>query len=304
MASTITQTLKEKFKQLGSLPSGLMMNADVLKSALVVAAITVLSFEITDLFYKIVSISLMQKETAAVPISSSPTHVAAAQEKKPSDYAVITERNLFKSTLKAVSLNQEGLFSDQEKTDFDLKGTVAGPSSYSYVIIEERQNKKQKLLKLGDKIGSRELVKIARNAATFREGEKEMTMKVKETIEGPLLSPSASTAGRTQVLSMTLNPENIRDRLNNLKALMNQAVIRPFLNQGNQEGFIISNIAPDSLYAKMGLKNGDIIINANNQPIHSAGSLLYLVNSLESGSNISLSIKREGRPQTINYSFN
>jgi general secretion pathway protein C len=303
MVSTITQTLKEKFKRLQNLPSALMRNGDFLKSLFILAVITVLSFEMTDLFYKIISLPLIKKEIAPMPVQLAHA-TAAAQDKKSSDYAVITERNLFKSTLKAVSLNQEGLFSEQDKADFDLKGTVAGPSSYSYAIIEERTNKKQKLLKPGDKIGSRELVKIARNEATFREGGREIKMKVKETIEGPLLSPSASPAGRPRDLNMTLNPENIREGLNNLKALMNQAVIRPFLNQGNQEGFIISNIAPESIYAKMGLKNGDIIIDANNQPIHSAGSLLHLVNSLESGSKINLSIKREGKPQTINYSFN
>ena len=302
--SRITQTLKEKFKQLGNLPSAWAINGDFLKSLLIVAAITVLSFEMTNLFYKIISLPLIQKEIAPAPVQSPHATAAAAQDKKPSDYAVITERNLFKSTLKAVSLNQEGLFPDQDKTDFDLKGTVAGPSSYSYAIIEERANKKQKLLKPGDKVGSRELVKIARNEATFREGGREIKMKVKETIEGPLIPSSASPAARTGDLNMTLNPENIREGLNNLKALMSQAIIRPFLNQGNQEGFIISNIAPESVYAKMGLKNGDIIINANNQPIHSAGSLLHLVNSLESGGKISLSIKREGKPQTIHYSFN
>ncbi|HON59215.1 MAG TPA: PDZ domain-containing protein [Smithella sp.] len=304
MNSTITQTVQEKIKQMKHFSSVLTADSKVLKSLWIIAVISVLSFEVTAVFYKIVSIPLVSRK--GVPVSAqSPSRTAVTgQDKRPSDYAIIAERNLFQSTLKPASLGSGGFFtSEQEKTDFDLKGTVAGPSSYSYVIIEEHGSKKQKLLKLGDKIGARELVKIARNAATFREGGSETTLRVKETVEGPLLSPSATPARRTQDMGVTLNPENIRDQLDNLKALMNQAVIRPFLNQGNQEGFIISNISPESIYAKMGLKNGDIIINANDQPLHSAGSLLHLVNTMQAGSNISLSIKREGKPQTIQYSF-
>lgn len=304
MNSTITQTVQEKIKQMKRFSSALTVDSNVLKSLWIIAVISVLSFEVTAVFYKIVSIPLVSREGAPLSAKSPSGTAATEQDKRPSDYAIIAERNLFQSTLKPVSLGPGGFFdSEQEKTDFDLKGTVAGPSSYSYVIIEEHGSKKQKLLKLGDKIGARELVKIARNAATFREGGSETTLRVKETVEGALLSPSATPARRTQDLGMTLNPENIRDQLDNLKALMSQAVIRPFLNQGSQEGFIISNISPESIYAKMGLKNGDIIINANDQPLHSAGSLLHLVNTMRAGSNISLSIKREGKPQTIHYSF-
>ena len=85
---------------------------------------------------------------------------------------------------------------------------------------------------------------------------------------------------------------------------MNQAVVRPYLNKGVQEGFIISNIAPDSLYEKMGLQNGDIIIDVNNKHIQSADNLLQTVNLMQSGSSIALNIKRNGKNETINYSFN
>jgi general secretion pathway protein C len=73
------------------------------------------------------------------------------------DYGIITERNLFLSTLKAVSDKQSegGLFdSDQKITDFDLKGTVACNSSFGFIFIEERDTHKQKLYRLGDNIGS------------------------------------------------------------------------------------------------------------------------------------------------------
>ena len=85
---------------------------------------------------------------------------------------------------------------------------------------------------------------------------------------------------------------------------MNQAVVRPFFNEGVQDGYIVSNIAPNSLYEKMGLQNGDVIININNKPIQSAADLLHMVNLLQSGSRTALNVKRNGRIEAINYSIN
>ena len=186
------------------------------------------------------------------------------------DYGIITERNLFLSTLKAVidKESEGGLFdSDQKTTDFDLKGTVACNSSFGFIFIEERDTHKQKLYRLGDNIGSAKLIKITRNTATLRSGGRETTLKIKSTMEGSLLpdSPDAGT-NRAASRSMTLNKKMVNENLSDLKSLMNQAVVRPYLNKGVQEGLIISNIAPNSLYEKMGLQNGDIIIDVNDKP--------------------------------------
>jgi general secretion pathway protein C len=100
-----------------------------------------------------------------------------------------------------------------------------------------------------------------------------------------------------------LSKKTVNENLNDLKSIMNQAVVRPSLNEGVQEGLIISNIAPNSLYEKMGLQNGDIIIDINNKPIQGADNLLQTVNLMQSGGNINLNIKRNGKIETINYSF-
>lgn len=96
----------------------------------------------------------------------------------------------------------------------------------------------------------------------------------------------------------------VTDNLGDLNAIMSQAVMRPYLNKGVQEGLIISNIAPNSLYEKMGLQNGDIIMDVNNKHMQSADNLLQTVNLIQSGGNITVNFKRNGKIETINYSFN
>jgi general secretion pathway protein C len=299
----ITQLIKEWFNRIKNISAIPAIDITLLRPFLILLAITILSYEAIGLLYKIISFPLTnQTATSKNNISSSGT-TDNFQHNQLQDYGIITERNLFLSTLKAISDKQSegGLFdSDQKIMDFDLKGTVACNSSFGFVIIEERDSHKQKLYRLGDKIGSAKLTKITRNTAILKSGEREITLKIKSTIEGSLLSDSPNRAAPR---SFTLSKKTVNENLNDLKSIMSQAVVRPSLNEGVQEGYVISNIAPNSLYEKMGLQNGDIIIDINNKHMQSADNLLQLVNLMQSGSSIELNVKRNGKIEVINYSF-
>jgi general secretion pathway protein C len=304
MLLKITQIIKEwsnRMRNVSALPA---IDITLLRPFLILLAITILSYEAIDLFYKIISFSLT-KQTAAVRnnVSSSIT-TDNSQPNQLQDYGIITERNLFLSTLKAVNDKQSegGLMdSDENFMNIDLKGTVACNSSFGFIFIEERDSHKQKLYRMGDNIGSAKLIKITRNTATLRSDGREITLKVKAMIEGSLLPNSP---GRATSRNMTLNKKAVSENLNDLKSIMNQAVVRPFLNEGVQEGLIISNIASNSLYEKMGLQNGDIIIDINNKPVQNIDNLLQTVNLIQSGGSVTLNVKRNGRIEAINYSFN
>jgi general secretion pathway protein C len=308
MLYKITQLIKEWFGRMRNLSFLPAMDNTLLRPLLIFLAITILSYEAIDLFYKMISFPLTKQTAASKANISLPVIKDNIKSDQLQDYDIITGRNLFLSTLKAVVDKQsEGeLFdSDQKTTDFELKGTVAGNSSFGFIFIEERDSRKQKLYRLGDNIGSAKLVKITRNTATLRSGGKETTLRVKATIEGSLLpnSPDAGT-NRAASRSMTLNKKMVNETLSDLKSIMSQAVMRPYLNKGVQEGLIISNIAPNSLYEKMGLQNGDIIMDVNNKPMQSADNLMQTVNLIQSGGNIAVNVKRNGKIETINYSFN
>lgn len=307
MWSQITQVVKEWFKRTTNINALPAIDITLLRPLLLLLAITVLSYEAVDFFYKIISFPLM-KQTAAVKNNGSVLAITDnTRRNQLQDYGIITERNLFLSTLKTIGDKQldGGLFdSDQKNTDFDLKGTVAYNSSFGFIVIEERGNRKQKLFRLGDWIGSGKLVKITRNTAILESGGREITLKVKSTMEGPLL-PDSPAGGMNQAFNknLSLSRRFVNENLSDLKSIMSQAVVRPFLNKGVRNGYIISNIAPNSLYEKMGLKNGDIVIDINNQRIRSADDLLQTINLLQSGNSIALNIKRNGKIEAINYSF-
>ena len=314
MFSEITRQIKERWKQIRNIRSIQTMDANLLRSFLIILAITLLSYEVTDLFYKIISIPL-SKQTAAVKGNGGSEAKDNRERPQLQDYSIISERNLFLTTLKPAGGNESGIFdSDQKNADFDLKGTVACNSSFGFIVLEERGTRKQKLYKLGDKIGSSILTKITRNTATLKNEERETTLKIKETMEGSLLpnSPGAARGnaaagfnpGRGNAATgFNPNMKAGNENFNHMESIMNQAVVRPFMNKGVQEGYIVSNIAPNSLYEKAGLQNGDVIIDVNNNQMHNANDILQVLNSMQSGGSVELNIKRNGRNETLNYSF-
>jgi general secretion pathway protein C len=278
----------------------------VLPAFLILVAITILSYETVDFLYKVVSLSAVNQSAAIKNTVSSKFITDSASRGPLQNYSVITERNLFQSTLKAVSDKQldGGFFaSSQEVTSFDLKGTVAGGASFGFIVIEEKGKNKQRLYRLGDMIGSARLIKITRNTAIIKSGDRKIILKIKETPEGSLLSHSPAPQASIPSSGMVLSRSEVNEKLRDLKTIMGQAAVRPYFEAGAQEGFIISSIKPDSLYEKLGLQNGDIIIDVNSKRMQTADDMLQMVNIMQSGGSIALSLKRNGKAETINYSF-
>lgn len=298
MLFKITQLVKGWLGRITNISSLSAIALTLLRTFLIFLAVTLSSYETISLFYKIISFPLAGQTDRAGGNVTAPAFTDDKRTGSVTDYEIITERNLFQSTLRAVKDNESGgsVFASEENfTDFDLKGTVACNSSFGFIFIEERNSKKQKFYRLGDTIGSSKLIKITRNMATFLSDGREITLMVKATSENQSRPDSPYR-------NLTLDRKTVNKNLGNLNALMKGAVMRPFMHKGMQEGFIVSNIVPSSLYEKMGLQNGDILIDINDKKINAA-SLMQAVDLVKSGSRITLNIKRKGQPQTINYTF-
>ncbi len=279
-----------------------------LRAAAVFAAITIISYQGVSLFYKMVSFMVISKSSSAVASVSYDSAAQAAKREPLPAYAVITDRNLFKTTLKEVAGEGGGLLaSGEEVAEFDLKGTIAGTDSFGYIIIEEKASKKQRLYKLGSMIGSARVVSISRNTATINRGGRDVTLKIKQTPEGSVLgsdsSPARPTRSDVARGRMAVSRSEVTEKLQDLQSIMTDAQVRPYFEAGAQQGFIISNIKPGSLYQKLGLRNGDVIIDVNNKAMQSADDIMELVNLMQSGQNIAVNMKRGGKPESINYSF-
>ena len=275
---------------------------DLISRRTVILVLTaVIVYQATGILYSILKLQLIR----ARPVQAALERGSVAAAREPVDaYRVIPERNLFGTTTSRMTDRQAGVLPQQDiALSIELKGTVAGEAKYGFAIIEEKGTRKQRLVKVGDVLLGVEVLRIKRNAIDLLVNNQEQTLKIVESKEGPILSPSPAAklgiAPGTTVLSRSEIDEGLQD----MGSLLRQALVRPYFNAGVPDGFLISNIRPGSLYKKMGMMDGDIIQEVNHQKIQTADDVMGLLSTVKSSSSLSLTVKRKGNLETLNYQF-
>lgn len=275
---------------------------DLISRRTVILVLTaVILYQATGIFYSILKLQLIRTRPATAALDRE----KAATAREPADaYRVIPERNLFGTTTSRMTDRQAGALQQQEiALPIELRGTVAGEVMYGFAIIEEKGTRKQRLVKAGDILLGVQVLRIKRNAIDLLVNNREQTLKIVETKEGPILPPSSAAAPGVAPGTTVLSRSEIDERLQDMGSLLRQALVRPYFTAGVPDGFLISNIRAGSLYTKMGMMDGDIIQEVNHRKIQTADDVMGLLSTVKSGSSLSLTVKRQGNQETLNYQF-
>ena len=285
--------------------------------------ITVGVYLCVSAFYTFVTARLDYGISAVVtanPVSSAPV---GPSHSPLADYAAIAKRNIFNSSdqeqaaapVVEETLNLEAL----KQTDLKLKlwGTVTGQNEGDYAVIEDAKAREQNLYRAGDTIQNAVVKLILREKVVLKVGENDEILAMEENVGQGRRSPAArrdvqspsspSPAERLPVSSyprkIQLRADEIEKAMENLGQLMEQATLRPHIEDGQSAGISITGIKPNAIFRKMRLRNGDIITGVNGNSIDSVEDAVRVVEQLSSGSDIQLQIKRRGREQSLDYSI-
>ena len=200
-----------------------------------------------------------------------------------------------------------------KETELKLKlwGTVAGEGRRAYAVIEDTKTREQSLYRTGDSIQDATLKLILRQKVVLSvNGQDEILGmeepgSVKRSGVRPRVARQDTTPPKMPVSSyprqLTLNSDQIQNALENVDQLMEQARIRPHIEEGRPAGISITGIKPNTVFRKMRLRNGDIITGVNGAPVESVEDAMKIFGDLSSASEIQLEIKRRGRARTLNY---
>lgn len=81
--------------------------------------------------------------------------------------------------------------------------------------------------------------------------------------------------------------------LNDPAALMQEALYKPFIMHGKVAGFTLTNIAKDSLFRKIGLIDGDVLMRVNGEAMDDPAKLIRAYSALAKASTVSIDLKRQ-----------
>ena len=193
-----------------------------------------------------------------------------------------------------------------------LMGTIVGEdSSNTYAVIQDGVTKKQELFRLNEMVKEEaKLLKVERGQITLlRQGtQEEIHLLYEEKPE--ILISNVNNRKREDRLSgiqsvssnrWVLDKREVSQAFDNLPQLLTKARIIPNFNKGKADGFRIVSIVPNSIYEKIGLKNGDILQRINGIDIKDPTSFLKIFQQIKDETHISLNLVRNNQKKAFDY---
>lgn len=214
-----------------------------------------------------------------------------------------------------------------------LMGTIAGTRARDAAIIEAPgQPGGQAIYQLGDTIQQATLVEIRPDCVVFERAKKQRETVCFQQDSAPSTTPQTSQSvapaqpqrtaaapstamplptpsrageagGVVQVDPSTwrLSRSLLLEHFANVGSLSSQANITPYFLQGQQQGFRLSQLKPNSVLQQIGLTEGDVLQKVNGLDIHSPQEALQAYQQLQSENTVRVNILRNNRPTTLTY---
>ena len=295
-------------------------------------------FTLTDLLLLIAGGFMVSKvilATLAPPLAPPPitrteikTSDSANVQVQDAAAAVILRRNLFGSKIlsssTAVTEKSEADLESLPESTLPLKllGTVVQSSGKrSFAIIQDTGTREQQIHFVGEEIREgTTITSVARNKVVLlRNGLEEILEKDEDasTSSSPARSrvrPSSTARARntgkeSEAVTVRKVGDNnfVMDRrevegvLQDFNKLLTQIRVVPHFADGKPDGFKVFNIRPGSLFASLGMVNGDIIKRVNGLDITGPEQALQMFQQLRDESQVTVDLERFRKNLTLQY---
>ncbi len=254
----------------------------------------------------------------------------------------IVEKNIFNSAYSFIKkeeptkVEQIGSFGDgdiheegndcvESQINTELKATMpAEPRHFSYFGVIDNTTRAIKYYKIGDEFIEdgvfvydiyRSLVILDRNGikeCLYANRPKENKQTTTQVTSNSIPQTSGGSGARIEVQqtgpnSYEVSSDDLSRELKNLNTLSRDARIIPSFDKDNPEqsvGFKVFAIKRNTLFEKIGIKNGDVITSINGMPINSPDKALEIYSRLIDGtSSLKVDLIRGGKPQSMDYSI-
>jgi general secretion pathway protein C len=259
-------------------------------------------FFMVKVFYKIATANVDTSDSSKTAARHLVPSVSTTQHEL-SHYQAIIERNLFKTNTETGRGPDKLDIETLEPTDLNLNllGTITGDQKEAYAVIEDTAVKKQDLYRIGDTIQNATVKMILREKVVLNVNGKDEILGIEKTNGSQKISKPSTELARAGSQNITVKRSQIDSAIKDVNTLMKQVRIRPNFKNGKPDGFRLTGIRPNSIFYKMGLKSGDVIMGVDGKDIESVDDALKFYQNLQSSPNVQLQIKRRGRLKTIDY---
>ena len=252
------------------------------------------------------------------------------------DYAAMANRNLFGARREILDPASQ-IIEDSEDTelgdvnDADLKPcsmpaslratlVADGAPEWSMAVIYINADREPRVFNINDgtnqitadalliEVRSREIVVRRTDHYELCKAEGEGTTKASpprasRSKESKGSGDSSGSVTKTGDGEYDVDKSLVDSALSNLSEVATKARIVPSFKNGKPNGFKLFSIKPGSIFAKIGLQNGDVIQKINGYEMNSPDKALELYQKLKDSTNVSIDLQRRGRAKSFSYSI-
>jgi len=165
---------------------------------------------------------------------------------------------------------------------------VAEDPGESIAVIEDPASGKQRIYREGVRLGKGLIKKILFGKVIIETSAGEVMLVVGRGSSQP---PPGQPA--------RLEREEVDASIPDYTKLMEQIRVRPKFEGGQPRGFVIYNIGPGSIFEKMGLQDGDIIVSVNGRVLETSQPVMEFYEALMKEETVSLEVNREDSMQRL-----
>lgn len=267
----------------------------------------------------IAAMLLMPKSVAPRPASelAEPQILKLAATPRLNEFDIISKRNVFDSTSTGEESTQKSNCA-LVKSELPLKFTgviYGGSAQNSLVLLEASATKTVDTFLLFDQVPAADalIVDIERRRVILERNnckeyiELEELPIPKKRQAGVRTARSPKKAGGDAMDGSSFREDGFEREGGVVKATkqwvekqitldftktLQDAKASPYLENGQIKGFVLTRIRPDSVYEKMGLKDGDVVEAINGIELNDAARAIQTLNAMKNESNIELIVKR------------
>lgn len=188
-----------------------------------------------------------------------------------------------------------------------LLGTMTSPAAgMSMASVYEAPTQRTRTVWVGNTLQGAEILAIERTRVVILNSGRTEILDFTSIPAAPgqaalVPPPSAPATGFGATLRQTgpdtyaIQRQDVENTLANLSEVSTQARVVPAFANGVAKGFKLFAMRPDSIYARLGLQNGDILQRVNGFTLDSPPHALEAYQHLRSSSRIDLEFERNGQ---------
>jgi len=252
-------------------------------------------------------------ERVVATIVTRAARAAADEAARAKEIQAIVERDIFCSACRGAAREAAPAQRGPEATALPLRllAIMYAPppwhTRWSLAIIRDDETRGARPYALGMTVRGARIVAIASARVYLARGSDRVEyLDLRETLPVHATVPASDRAAgivRTGEHSYELRRAAVDELLADGRALASLARVVPEVRGGRVVGFRLLRLRPDSLLARAGLLDGDVVVAVNGLDVNGVDRALDVFTRLRTASHLSVAVERGGRWITLEYSL-